>query len=122
MLSPPPPPAFHHVITILSLYKRNYKDNQPEILIVGGFIIRSVILPGAYCLPGDRVYDMLELCLVLTDPPGLIFHGCTNDIMKRQSIELCDQPESLAVTVWSLGKNLCFFWSQPSSFKKVKSL
>lgn len=63
----PPPAAFHHVITILSLYKRNYTDNQPEILIVGDFIIRSVILPGACCLPVDRVSDMLEICLVLTD-------------------------------------------------------
>lgn len=67
VLSPPPPPAFHHVITILSPYKRNHKDNQPEILIVGDFIIRSVILPGAYRLPGDRVSNMFEVCLVLTD-------------------------------------------------------
>lgn len=41
--------------------------NLKSTLVVGDFIIRSVILPGAYCLPGDRVSDMLELCLVLTD-------------------------------------------------------
>lgn len=101
-----------HFSPKLSVYKGNCKD--PEILIIGDSIIRSVSLPGAftYCLSGGRVADMIELASALFDllPSAhtAIFHVCTNDILDRKSIILHDLLESLAVTVQSLGK-ICVF-------------
>lgn len=106
-----------------SVYTGGCKDRQPEILIVGDSIIRSVELPGAitYCLPGAKVTDIIELSPVLIDrhPSAhiLIVHESTNDVMDKESVILRDQLKSLAITTQSLGRTCIFSGPIPAPSK-----
>lgn len=91
-VSPDTAPASKSQLSLsfkLSAYNGGCKDRQPEILVIGDSIVRSVELPGAitYCLPGAKFADIIELSPVLIDlhPSAhiLIFHVCTNDVMRR---------------------------------------
>lgn len=98
----------------LVIYNGGCRDRQPEILIIGDSIIRSVELPGAitYCLPGSKVAYIIELSPVLTDlhPSAhtLIVHVGTNDVMFSH---LQSQSRAWAKTVFFLAPFLLF---QPS--------
>ncbi len=102
--------APHHLPPKHATYNSCMVSNNPEILIVGDYIVRHLTLPGAitYCLSGGKVNDLIELIPTLIDlHPTVNFvlmNVGANDIMARNSSKLHADLESLCYTTESLGR------------------
>ena len=94
----------------LAVFNNTKHNRKPSALVLGDSLVRHLILPGAitYCLSGGKIAEMIELAPTLVElHPTInfvILHVCTNDVMRKQSIQMQNDMESLCTTIESLGK------------------